>query len=172
MSVYVSFLLGIPLLFWGRKLFWFFVGAVGFVAGFWLADRFLATNEQWVLLLVSAALGLVGIMLALAVQKLALTVAGFIAGAYLVFRLVENLNFNLAGWNWLIIVLGGVIGSFLILSIFEWALILLSTLLGANLISQSSIQFANFDLGPQTILFFVLLVLGLLIQTGQKQQEP
>ena len=171
MSVIVNFLLGIPLLVWGRKLFWFFVGAVGFIAGYWLADRFLTTNEQWILLLVGTALGLVGIMLALSVQKVAVTVAGFIAGFFLIYQLAQNLNFSQTGWNWLAMVIGGIIASLLILSIFDWALILLSSLVGAALISQTSLQLADFEMGPRTIIFFVLLVIGILIQSEQKQRD-
>lgn len=171
MSFIINYILGIPLLVWGRKLFWYFVGAVGFIGGYLLADNFLNTNEQWVLLLVSAALGLVGIMLALALKKFALTLAGFFAGILLAYRLVQTFNLNLQGWNWLVYVIGGVLCSLLILSVFEWALILLSSLVGASLISQTSLQLANFELVPSAILFFVLLVIGIVIQSSQKQKD-
>jgi hypothetical protein len=171
MSIIVSLLLGIPLLVWGRNLFWFFVGALGFIAGFILANRFLTTDEQWIVLAVSAALGLIGVLLALSVQKFALTVAGFIAGAYLVYQLTINLSVSFHEWNWLVYVIGGIIGSLLILSVFDWALILLSSLVGASLISQTSFQLANFEFGPRTILFFVLLIVGLLVQGAQKQRD-
>lgn len=168
----VNFLLGIPLLVWGRKLFWLFVGAVGFVSGFWLADRFLVTNKEWILLLVGLGLGLIGIMLALAVQKFALTLAGFAAGLYLGYRLVTSLSVNLAGWDWLVVVIGGVIGSLLILSVFEWALILLSSLIGASLITQVSLQATHLQTAPRMIIFAVLVLVGVFIQSAQKQRDP
>jgi len=171
MSIIVSFILGLPLLIWGRKLFWFFVGSLGFIAGFVLANRFLTTNEQWIILIVSATLGLIGVFLALSVQKFALTVAGFIAGTYLSYQLIMNLNISFHEWNWLAYVIGGIVGSLLILSVFDWALILLSSLVGASLISQTSIQLVNFEFGPRAILFIVLLVIGLLIQGAQKQRD-
>ncbi len=171
MTVVVNFLLGIPLLVWGRKLFWLFVGAVGFVIGFGLADTFLMTNQEWILLLVGLGLGLVGIMLALAVQKFALTVAGFAAGLYLGYRLVNSLNVNLGGWDWLVVVIGGVIGSLLILSVFDWALILLSSLVGASMISQVSLQGAQLQATPRMIIFAVLVLIGIFIQSAQKQRD-
>jgi hypothetical protein len=68
---------------------------------------------------------------------------------------------DLAGaTTWIVYILGGVIGVILISLLFDWALIALSSLAGASLILQSFL--------PQNaaggILFFILFLLGVLIQ--------
>jgi len=162
MSGIINFLIGIPLLIWGRKLFWLFVGAVGFIAGFYLANRYVATDKEWIILLVSLGLGLLGVMLALAVQKTALTLAGFLAGMYLVYLLFENTRLSLGDWNWVVIAIGGVIGSLLILSVFDWAIILLSSLVGASMITQTSLRGITLEPTPRMIIFALLLLTGIL----------
>ncbi|MEM5776292.1 MAG: hypothetical protein AAGU05_14915, partial [Anaerolineaceae bacterium] len=98
--------------------------------------------------------------------------AGFAAGLYLGYRLVTSLSVNLAGWDWLVVVIGGVIGSLLILSVFEWALILLSSLIGASLITQVSLQATHLQTAPRMIIFAVLVLVGVFIQSAQKQRDP
>lgn len=171
MEPIVNVLIGIPLLIWGRKLFWLFVGAVGFIVGFGLAQRFMPGQEQGVQLLIGAAIGIVGVMLALVIQKLALTVTGFLAGAYLTMSLMQNLGASLGPWNWIVYLVGGMIGSILILSVFDWALIILSSMVGAALISQTSFQMIELDLAPRTVVFIALLIIGLLVQADQKRRD-
>lgn len=56
---------GGALLFLGRKLYWFFVGAVGFVVGLSLATQWLQGGSEIVILLVGIVIGVVGALLAL-----------------------------------------------------------------------------------------------------------
>jgi hypothetical protein len=62
---------------------------------------------------------------------------------------------------------GGLLGAFLTAALLDPALIIMSSLAGATAVSQ------NVPLQPpvQTVLFVVLLVLGIAVQVGQYTRE-
>jgi hypothetical protein len=162
---------GIALLTLGRKLFWLFVGVAGFVFGFSLATQFLHGQPDWIALVIALVAGLVGVLFALFLQRLAVGVAGFIAGGYILINLLNALGWQTGGVSWLPFVIGGIIGAVLVLILFDWALIILSSLTGATLIAQA-IHF-----GPliTALAFIVLLILGIVIQASmmrEREQPP
>ena len=171
MTLFINIILGFPLLIWGRKLFWLFVGSVGFIARYWLGQGYLTIKEDWMLVLLGAALGVVGVLLALLVQKTAVAVTGFIAGVYLAINAVMTFHINAGPWNWFIYSLGGMMGTFLVIVMFDLALIILSSLIGAALISQSVFQLIQIDLLPRSIVFIILLLIGLIAQYEQKTSD-
>src|ERR1700757_4767152 len=85
-----SAVIGLIVLLFGRKLFWLCVAAIGFAAGVTLAAH--VANEPSALLQLSFAilLGFIGALLALFLQKLAIGLAGFLAGGRLAVGLVET----------------------------------------------------------------------------------
>jgi len=172
MSLIANIILGIPLLIWGRKLFWLFVGTVGFISGFWLGQRFLVVQEEWIIIGLGIVLGLMGILFAVMVQKFAVTITGFLAGVYLMYTMMDNINLSLGPWDIFVYLAGGMLSTLLVLSLFDWALIILSSLVGAAMISQISFDMVRFEGGPRTLIFIVLLVIGLIVQYEQKQREP
>ena len=167
----INLILGIPLLIWGRKLFWLFVGAVGFIAGFWLAQNYFTVKEQWLLYMMGIIMGLIGILFAVMVQKLAVSITGFLTGVYLMINLMNAFKFDLGPWNWFIYIAGGMVGMLLVYWMFDWALIILSSLVGASLISQATTEITKIGLAPRSVIFIVLLIIGLIIQYEQKQRE-
>src|SRR5438874_8480434 len=133
-------LLGAALLLFGRRLFWLFIGAAGFAAGLEAEMHlFQAHQEQpgWVTLLVALLLGMIGILLAIFLQKLAISIGGFVGGAYLTLFFLHGVG----EWNshvpapglWLAVIVGGIVGTVLMLILFKWTLIVLSSVLGAVL---------------------------------------
>ena len=163
----VGILVSVALLVLGRKLFWLFVGAVGFVAGALLATRLLGGRSEWVILLVALGAGILGALLAVFVQKLAVRIAGFVAGGYIAASLVEALGVQLGGPKWLAFVIGGVVGLVLVGVLFEWALIALSSLTGATSITQA----VDVPTAYSVLLFLVLLVAGFGIQVAMMYRE-
>ena len=157
----VSILIGIAVLIAGRRLFWLFVGAVGFVVGLSLAFQLLSDQPTWLVLVIALLLGLVGIVVAMFVQTAAVGIAGFLMGGYALVWLFQRFELGLTQWNWLIFIVGGILGAVLALYLFEAALIILSSLAGATLITQAT----HFDTLITAILFIVLLVAGILIQS-------
>src|SRR5438093_9533694 len=79
----VGALIGIVILFFGRKLFWLCVAAVGFVAGVELAPHLVTDPSPFLQLTIAITLGLIGALLALFLQKIAIAIFGFLAGGKL-----------------------------------------------------------------------------------------
>lgn len=160
-------LAGAALLLLGRKLFWLFVGGVGFVFGALLATRLLQGQPDWVVLLIALVSGLLGAVLALFLQRLAIGIAGFLAGGYIAVSLVEALRLETGRFAWLPFIIGGLVGALLVGFLFNWALIILSSLTGSAVIAQAT------NLAPLLMLlvFGVLLAVGIVTQAALMYRE-
>jgi MFS family permease len=166
MNTTVTLILGALLLLLGRKLFWLFVGAAGFLAGMSLAQTYLGGHSETTALVAGAALGLVGIFLALFLQKIAIGAAGFFAGGYFAMNLAAA-SLGLSGSSeYVAFVIGGILGAVLLSMLFDWALIVLSSLVGAVLITQS------FHVHDMPLLVFGLALVGILIQARLRRGAP
>src|SRR5262245_52324544 len=77
---WATLIVGLAVLLFGRRLFWLFVGAVGFAVGLHVARAVLADRPEWVVLIAALILGLIGAMLAIVFQWLAVGLGGFAAG--------------------------------------------------------------------------------------------
>jgi hypothetical protein len=166
LSLIITLVAGLAALLFGRRLFWLFVGLVGFLVSFNLATEFLSGQPQWVILLIALLVGIVGALLAVFLQYIAVAVAGFMAGGYAVFALMQllNLDINQEWLYWFILILGGVIGAILILLVFDWALIILSAGVGAATLVQLAERFTELSPALNLILFFLLLIVGIAFQ--------
>ncbi len=165
----ILIILGCILLFVGRKLFWLFVGAVGFSAGLEAGTHLFAGQPHSTILIGAIGLGLLGILIALLLQKLAIGFAGFVAGSYMTLTLLHTTSPHLAQIGWLIVLMGGVVGLVLMLTLFEWALIVLSSLIGANLVVHAVHAHA---LAPYGLIPLVALaIIGILVQAGLRSRR-
>src|SRR5436309_4341082 len=158
----VGALIGIVILLFGRKLFWLCVAAVGFVAGVELAPHLVNEPSPLLQLTVAIVLGLIGALLALFLQKIAIAVLGFLAGGKLAGAIAAAFFVHYVQYSTFIFLAGGVIGAILLLVLFDWALIVVSSLIGTHLI-QSAIVLRS---SGSTILFIGLAILGILIQAA------
>jgi len=151
---------GVVVLLAGRPLFWLFVGILGFVVAFDLASLYLAGQSQLVILTLALVAGLFGILLALLLQRIAFGLAGFLAGAYLV--TMSGVTPGLAGGSGfdVTILLGGASGALAGLLLADWALIVLSSLIGAGLIVEA----LNPGRTPGLVLFAGLVMVGIVVQ--------
>jgi hypothetical protein len=162
----VALLAGVVLLFFGRRLFWLFVAVIGFMAGWHLALGSLRQATGGRLLLALFA-GLLGLVLALLVQKLAVALAGFFVGAYLVAGLLGWQLSALSSGQQLVLLLVGVVAAILALLLFDFALILYSAIAGAGLIVDS----VHLRLGSTTrlLLLVVLAAVGAAVQARWRE---
>jgi hypothetical protein len=167
LAVIPRLLVGIALLLLGRKLFWLFVGGTGFVAGALLATLILQRQPAWVVLLVALVVGIVGAVLALFLQRLAIGFAGFLSGAYLVFTLLRALGQPRGILLWLLAFVGGLLGAILVGVLFDWALIVLSSLTGSAVVVEAT----GLALLPGLLLFAVLLAIGITAQFAMMRPE-
>lgn len=157
----LSVLLGAIILFFGRKLFWLCVAAVGFAAGVELAPYLMHQPTPLLALTFALVLGFVGALVALFLQKVAIAVAGFLAGGKLALAIVAAFFFQHANYLTIVFIVGGIIGAVLLLMLFDWALIGLSSVVGAYLIESAIV------LPPvgTAVLFIMLVLVGIVIQT-------
>jgi hypothetical protein len=155
-------IIGVLLLTLGRKLFWLFVGGSGFVVAFYLTAELMPDQPPWVFLLAASVAGLLGAWLAVSLQWVAVGVGGSLAGGYLAVALVEFLNLDIGGPQWLQFVVGGIIGAILLGALFNPVLIVLSSLVGAALVADS------LPLGPDSSMVVMVgaAVLGIIVQTN------
>jgi MFS family permease len=132
----IGVVIGAAILLFGRKLFWLFVAALGFAMGLEIAAYFMREPPVWMTLLVALVLGVVGALLAILLQKLAIAVAGFIAGGRIAWALAAAFWVEHAHYRGITFVIGGILGALLLLALFDWVLILLSSVEGAHLIAN------------------------------------
>ena len=162
----VSIILGGALLIAGRKLFWLFVGAAGFVAGLQLATQF-SQGPELLAIVVALVVGAIFAVLAIFLQGVAIGVAGFLAGGYILTVLADMLGLNQGAVSWIVYVVGGIIGLLLVIFLFDWALITLSSLAGASLVTQALL----IPGGIASVIFLALVILGVVIQGTMLRQE-
>jgi hypothetical protein len=158
----VSALIGVIILFFGRRLFWLCVAAVGFAAGVELAPQLIHEPSPLLALSLALLLGLIGALLAIFLQKIAIAIAGFLAGGKLGVAIAAAFFVQHAEYYWLTFLVGGVVGALLLLLLFDWALIILSSVVGAHLIQTAVVLPAT----GNAILFVVLVLIGVIVQAG------
>ena len=159
MLSFLNVILGGTLLVLGRKLFWLFVAAIGFVIGIQIATRFFHSSEL-TMIIAGLVLGVIFAMVAIFVESLAIGIAGFLGGGYVLLSIASLFGLDQGPTSWIAFIIGGIIGVALIAFLFDWALISISSLAGASMI-VSGLHF-----GPSTgsVVFIVLLIAGVLIQ--------
>ncbi|HET9910393.1 MAG TPA: hypothetical protein VFQ13_00820 [Anaerolineales bacterium] len=163
----ISLILGSALLVAGRKLFWLFVGAAGFVTGIQLATRFWQGSDV-LAVIIGLAIGVIFALLAIFLQTIVIGIAGFLSGGYVLTVLVTMLGMDITGsMTWIVYITGGILGVILVSVLFDWALITLSSLAGASMVIQAfSPQGATGGL-----LFFILFMAGVIIQGSILRRE-
>jgi hypothetical protein len=171
---WIHILVGAVLLVFGRRLFWLFVGCVGFIAGVDMANSLFPGQSQLLIFLIAVGLGLIGAIAAIFLQRLVVGIAGFFAGGYfLSAAAVAALHSPQPAVQWIAFVIGGILAAILTMTLLDPALIVLSSLAGATAISES-VPLSQSNKG---ILFVGLFVFGIIVQAMQyhpakKPAEP
>ena len=135
MHAVVNIVAGAALLLVGRKLYWLFIAIAGFYVGVELARAVVVAQPQWVIWLAAAAAGLIGAIVAMLFQRVAFALAGFYAGAYLALIAAERFLPGAVGVG--AVIVGGLVGAIAAALIMDWAIIVLSSMVGAALIVSS-----------------------------------
>jgi len=151
----------------GRRLFWLFVAACGFTVGLSLASRLLPTQPEWLVLLIGVAIGVLAALLAVFFQRVAIGVAGFLAGAVIASNLLGILALQGDAFFWVAFGIGGVLGAVVMEIVFDWGLIALSAFAGSSLVVGA----LQLPIRPACLLWLALLGLGLAAQIAQMRQQ-
>jgi hypothetical protein len=158
---------GVLLLLLGRRLYWLFVGGIGFVVGLSLATGLTHRRPDGTALLIGLGAGLLGIVLALVLQRLAIVVAGLLAGAWLGVELIRAVGAPMAGTPWIPVFVGGAVGAILAAALFDAVLVILSSLVGAALLAE----LIGGRPVMRAIVFLLLVLLGVAVQTRKRHRE-
>ncbi len=157
----LNLITGVLLLFAGRRFFWVSVACIGFIMAYRYTVEVGVPGPAWITWALPLAIGLIGALVAVVYQKLAVVLIGFMIGGLVatdLFPLVGNHGEPL---SWLILLAGGIIGAVAMLFVFDWALIMLSSLAGAFVIITSM----GLDKTGGNMAFVILAVLGMIVQT-------
>ncbi len=166
MSIF-DLILGAILLVAGRRLFWLMVGAIGFVIGVMLATRFFHGSEL-TMVLAGLVLGIIFALLAVFLESIAIGIAGFLGGGYVLLSIAGMLGVDQGGViSWIIFAVGGVIGVILVALLFSWALITISSLAGASMV----IGAFGMTAATAGLVFIGLVIAGVLIQGTALRRE-
>jgi len=158
----LALVVGVVLLIAGRRLFWLAVGAAGFVLALVLALRYLDLEPPWLLLGLALLAGLVGAVLAVLLQRLAVAIAGFLIGGWAGLGLWVNLGGGEGFGAFLAFLVAGVLCALLAGALFEVALVVLSALIGAILVTGA----AGVEGPTALLLVLVLTAAGALVQSA------
>lgn len=156
---FYNIILGFVLLLFGRKLFWLFVAVAGFLLGMEFAGLMLPHQPAWIMLLIALGAGLLGALLAMLFQRVAFALAGFYGGAYISLILAQTLG--LVSSTIVFFFAGGVVGAVFAILIMDWAIILLSCLVGAGAI----VEVLGLGQSISIIVFLALVLIGAFAQS-------
>jgi hypothetical protein len=158
--------LGLVSLFLGKRLFWLFAGVVGFALGWWLMGFI---NQDIWRVLAGIVVGLILAGLSRFLGKWAIRIVAAIAGFVILPMLLGNLRMLGGISEFLWAVLGAVLGFVFAMFLADWTLIFLSSILGAGLILNGVQVFLPMGDAIRLIAGFVLIAVGVVVQSRQKQ---
>jgi len=167
----LNVVLGILLLTTGKKLYWLLVAVVGFMIGLALT-QYVQLDPPWLVYVIALGIGIIGAILAFFLQKLAISLVGFIVGGYGALYLSTLFGISAELTNWMAFIIGGIVGLLLVSSMFDWALYILSAWAGSTLVTKTVTDGVGLNANLGLILFFVLFVLGIIIQAGLFRDQP
>jgi len=168
----LNIVLGIILLTMGKKLYWLLVAVVGFLIGLALATQYIRLDPPWLIYFVALGAGIIGAVLGIFLQRFAISLVGFIVGGYGALYLAGLFGMKEVPFNWMAFIIGGIVGLILVASVFDWALYILSAWAGATLVTRTLTEGVGLNETLGLVLFFVLFVVGMIIQAGIYREKP
>lgn len=151
---------GALLLFTGRKLFWLSVGIMGFLVGVAFAEQLASQIGELMVIFCAVLFGIFGALLAVAFQWGTIILLGILGGGYFLMNIPLMAGQSQPSW-WLFL-LGGIMGMLVMVFAFDWALIGISSLLGAMLL----VQHLEINETLRGMLFLSSAILGIWVQCG------
>jgi uncharacterized membrane-anchored protein YitT (DUF2179 family) len=128
-------------------------------------------QPEAVILLIAIGTGLLAALLAVVLQRVAVALAGGLAGGMLAMQIAAMWGSTSEPARWIFFVVGAVLAAILVLAVFDWALIVLSALSGASLVSEA----LPIDHTAQLIVIAILFIAGVLVQArmlGGNRRPP
>ncbi len=172
----VGIIFGLIELFLGRKLFWLFVAIGGFLLGWFLVPAIWPNVDTWVSILVGVVAGLLFALLAVLSRRIMVAIGGFFLFAGAGVLLVRFLGAEAAAGStayWVAYLVGGLIGAVLLFLLFDWALIVLTSIAGAGAVASGIAYLSDGMSGwLEVVIFVVLAGIGIAFQTWTFRRRP
>lgn len=163
----------------GRRLFWIALAVAGFVIG-WLVgselgglpeamvvgERIGVEGAEALRLGFAITLAITGLLLAFTAQRIAVVLAGVAVGGLGMLWLLQPVAEGLGPLIWVFALLGALLGIGLARVLFSAALVIVSSWIGAGLVTEGLDPFESHRIW----LFVGLFVCGLLVQRRRRQR--
>jgi hypothetical protein len=163
----IQAVVGAALLAFGRKGLGLFLGALGLMVGVALASTYVQHASTGIVIAAMVAGGVLGVVAAFFVQKVAVVLAGILGGGYAGYALALYMGWVHNGFPWIPVAICAVLGIILAHMILKWALIILSSVAGSYLLVGA------FDLSTNyaTPIFVVLAIAGIWFQASSDKPK-
>ena len=163
----IALVVGVLLLFFGKRLFWLAAALVAFLFSWQLFGDLL--GPVWSLIL-AVVLGIVFAWLAIKFIRYAAYIVAFLAGAAALPLLMGVFGVDMSGL--ILAGIGGAIGLILVAVAFDWGLILITAWAGASAVVFGLQKWMELgDSLVATIIFFALLILGVGWQASRRRKN-
>ena len=157
---------GLLLLLLGRQLYTALLGLLGFFVSYGLLSD-VATLPSDMRLMVSVGIGVVSALLAFVVRKVAVAVAGAMLGAGAALWASGFYGLKVEVLWWVVTAAAALLGAWLLRQVFETALIVVSSFIGALLIVGA----VGLDGLPAHAAVAVLIVVGVAFQMRRRRGD-
>lgn len=161
-SPVLMLLIGLVLLFSGRRIFWLAAALAAFLFTYQLLQNFL--EPGWTGIVIAAVIGLIFSGLAISFIKTAGFIVGALAGAAALPYLLGLFGIDLS-W-WILALVGAVLGIIAVSLAFDWGLLVMTAWLGANVAAGAAGELFSLSGAISSGLFLILMVLGIMVQAG------
>jgi MFS family permease len=158
---------GLLILLFGRRLFWIFVGVVGFFFGLQFGLQVFKGIAEWMLLLLSLFVGVVCAGLAVLFQRLVVILAGGLAGGMLALWMAEPAGLHTEGAQIVAFIAGAFLAAVMLAVLFDPVLIILSVVIGALKITEA----LPLDHMLLPLVFGLCLVVGFAVQVRSLRHQ-
>ena len=163
----IALVVGVLLLFFGKRLFWLAAALVAFLFSWQLFGDLLGPGLS---LIIAVVLGIVFAWLAIKFIRIAAYLVGFLAGAVALPLLMGVFEVDMSGL--FLAGIGGAIGLILVAVAFDWGLILITAWAGASAVVFGLQNWIELDDSlAATIVFFALLILGVGRQASRRRKN-
>lgn len=168
MPVVLQGIIGAILLFLGRELNFLFAAAMAALLGFRIAPRLPATWPVWGDWAFVITLAVVAAIIALINERIGYFLSGFLAGS---FFLVQYFAPNASTLPMLPFIIGGVLGALVLGFLTEWAMILVSSAIGAAYVLNLFRLDPTAEILVGSGLFIIGALAQVIIMQSQKHAE-
>ena len=154
--------IGVAVLAFGRRLA-VLGAAVGALLGVVLLRLFPGSSDPLLALTIPILLAVIGFFVAgfaKGIVNIVLLVLGALAGAAIVLGFLDLFHINFGLLDWLLAILGGVVGMIMVRRFKDWAMIILAGLIGGLLVTRGLTIWLPFLSGALGTLFVLVLAGG------------